>query len=204
MNNNTRNFTNSSNAQNSSSLKDKLRKLTTGVALAGTLIVGNPSCTSCSHEKNIDQEAKTENAEVKAEGKDTLTDEKTVAFTDVQEANKENDDLEYEKAILEINLELENQQIIKDSLKAVENSKKISEDTKRISENSEKIAENTRRIARNRKNARAEMETLWANVDENVFKSSEKVQDALDEYFQWAKENWYEPIPHAKYLASLK
>ena len=203
MNNSTRNFTNSSNAQNSSSFKDKLRKLTTGVALAGTLMVGNPSCTSCSHEKNIDQEAKTENVEVKAEGKDTLTDEKTVAFTDVQEANKENDDLEYEKAILEINLELENQQIIKDSLKAVENSKKISEDTKRISEdtkrisedtkriseNSEKIAENTRRIARNRKNARAEMETLWANVDENVFKSSEKVQDALDEYFQWAKEN---------------
>ena len=189
MNNSTRNFTNSSNTQNSSSFKDKLRKLTTGVALAGTLMVGNPSCTSCSHEKNIDQEAKTENVEVKAEGKDTLTDEKTVAFTDVQEANKENDDLEYEKAILEINLELENQQIIKDSLKAVENSKKISEDTKRISENSEKIAENTRRIARNRKNARAEMETLWANVDENVFKSSEKVQDALDEYFQWAKEN---------------
>ena len=119
-----------------------------------------------------------------------------MAFTDVQEANKENDDLEYEKAILEINLELENQQIIKDSLKAVENSKKIAEDTKRIAENSEKIAENsekiaenTRRIARNRKNARAEMETLWANVDENVFKSSEKVQDALDEYFQWAKEN---------------
>jgi len=189
MNNSTRNFTNSSNAQNSSSFKDKLRKLTTGVALAGTLMVGNPSCTSCSHEKNIDQEAKAENVEVKAEGKDTLTDEKTVAFTDVQEANKENDDLEYEKAILEINLELENQQIIKDSLKAVENSKKIAEDTKRIAENSEKIAENTRRIARNRKNARAEMETLWANVDENVFKSSEKVQDALDEYFQWAKEN---------------
>ena len=106
---------------------------------------------------------------------------------DIQQANRENegsenDDLEYEKAILEINLELENQQIIKDSLKAAE-------DTKRISENSEKIAENTRRIARNRKNARAEMESLWANVDENVFKSSEIVQTALDEYFQWAKEN---------------
>jgi len=84
MNNSTRNFSNSSNAQNSSSFKDKVRKLTTGVALAGTLMVGNPSCTSCSHEKNIDQEAKAENVEVKAEGKDTLTDEKTAAFTDVQ------------------------------------------------------------------------------------------------------------------------
>ncbi len=210
MNNSTRNFTNSSNTQNSSSLKDKLRKLTTGVALAGTLLMG----TACENKTNTtadEQKDKTENGEVKADGKDILTDENTVAFTDIQEANKENDDLEYEKAILEINLELENQQIIKDSLKAVENSKKISEDTKRISENSEKIAENsekiaenTRRIAKNRKNARAEMEALWASVDEEVFKSSKEVQDALNEYFQWAKENWYEPIPHVKYLASLK
>ena len=194
MNNSTRNFTNSSNAQNSSSFKDKLRKLTTGVALAGTLMVGNPSCTSCSHEKNIDQEAKTENVEVKAEGKDTLTDEKTVAFTDVQEANRENegsenDESEYDNAILEIDLEIENEKIVRDSIKAAEDAKRIAKDAERIAKDSEKIAENTRRIARNRKNARAEMETLWANVDENVFKSSEKVQDALNEYFQWAKEN---------------
>ena len=201
MNNSTRNFTNSSNAQNSSSFKDKLRKLTTGVALAGTLMVGNPSCTSCSHEKNIDQEAKTENVEVKAEGKDTLTDEKTVAFTDVQEANRENegsenDESEYDNAILEIDLEIENEKIVRDSIKAAEYAKRIAKDAERIAKDreriakdSEKIAENTRRIARNRKNARAEMETLWANVDENVFKSSEKVQDALNEYFQWAKEN---------------
>ena len=76
MNNSTRNFTNSSNAQNSSSFKDKLRKLTTGVALAGTLIVGNPSCTSCSHEKNIDQEAKNEQVEKKVieQTTDSVTD----------------------------------------------------------------------------------------------------------------------------------
>ena len=169
MNNSTRNFTNSSNAQNNSSFKDKLRKLTTGVALAGTLLMG----TACENKTNTtadQQKDKIENVQI-----------------DIQQANRENegsenDDLEYEKAILEINLELENQQIIKDSLKAAE-------DTKRISENSEKIAENTRRIARNRKNARAEMEALWASVDAEVFKSSKEVQDALDEYFQWAKEN---------------
>ena len=76
MNNSTRNFTNSSNAQNSSSFKDKLRKLTTGVALAGTLMVGNPSCTSCSHEKNIDQEAKNEQVEKKVieQTTDSVTD----------------------------------------------------------------------------------------------------------------------------------
>ena len=76
MNNSTRNFSNSSNAQNSSSFKDKLRKLTTGVALAGTLMVGNPSCTSCSHEKNIDQEAKNEQVEKKVieQTADSVTD----------------------------------------------------------------------------------------------------------------------------------
>ena len=215
MNNSTRNFTNSSNAQNSSSFKDKLRKLTTGVALAGTLMVGNPSCTSCSHEKNIDQEAKTENVEVKAEGKDTLTDEKTAAFTDVQ-SNEEGsyDESEYDRAILE----MENEQITRDSIKLVEEIKKIDEDAERIAKDreriakdreriakdAERIAKDWERIAKNRKNARAEMEALWASVDAEVFKSSKEVQDALDEYFQWAKENWYEPIPHAKYLASLK
>ena len=111
--------------------------------------------------------------------------------TGIQQANRENegsenDDAEYDRAILE----MENEQITRDSIKLVEEIKKIDEDAERI--------------AKNRKNARAEMEALWASVDEEVFKSSKEVQDALNEYFQWAKENWYEPIPHAKYLASLK
>ena len=111
--------------------------------------------------------------------------------TDIQQENRENecsenDDAEYDRAILE----MEKEQITRDSIKLVEEIKKIDEDAKRI--------------AKNRKKARAEMESLWASVDEEVFKSSKEVQNALDEYFQWAKENWYEPIPHAKYLASLK
>ena len=52
-----------------------------------------------------------------------------------------------------------------------------------------KIDEDAKRIANNRKKARAEMEALWASVDAEVFKSSKEVQDALDEYSQWAKEN---------------
>ena len=177
MNNSTRNFSNSSNAQNSSSFKDKLRKLTTGVALAGTLLMG----TACENKTNTtadQQKDKTENVQ-----------------TDIQQTNRENegsenDDAEYDRAILEIDMALENERITRDSIKLVEEIKKIDEDAKRI--------------AKNRKNARAEMEALWASVDAEVFKSSKEVQDALDEYFQWAKENWYEPIPHAKYLASLK
>ena len=122
--------------------------------------------------------------------------------TDIQQTNRENDgsendDAEYDRAILEIDMALENERITRDSIKLVEEIKKIDEDAKRIAKDRE-------RIAKNRKNARAEMEALWASVDAEVFKSSKEVQDALDEYFQWAKENWYEPIPHAKYLASLK
>ena len=184
MNDSTRNFTNSSNTQNSSSFKDKLRKLTTGVALAGTLLMG----TACENKTNTtadEQKEKIENVQ-----------------TDIQQTNRENegsenDDAEYDRAILEIDMALENERITRDSIKLVEEIKKIDEDAKRIAKDRE-------RIAKNRKNARAEMEALWASVDAEVFKSSKEVQDALDEYFQWAKENWYEPIPHAKYLASLK
>ena len=170
MNNSTRNFTNSSNAQNSSSFKDKLRKLTTGIALAGTLLMG----TACENKTNTtadEQKEKIENVQIEN-----------------KQSNEENsyDESEYDRAILE----MENEQITRDSIKLVEEIKKIDEDAERI--------------AKNRKNARAEMEALWASVDEEVFKSSKEVQDALNEYFQWAKENWYEPIPHAKYLASLK
>ena len=158
MNNSTRNLSNSSNAQNSSSLKDKLRKLTTGVALAGALLMG----TACEKKTNTtadEQKEKIENVQI-----------------DIQQANRENegsenDDAEYDRAILE----MENEQITRDSIKLVEEIKKIDEDAERI--------------AKNRKNARAEMEALWASVDEEVFKSSKEVQDALDEYFQWAKEN---------------
>ena len=115
MNNSTRNFTNSSNAQNSSSFKDKLRKLTTGVALAGTLLMG----TACENKTNTaadQQKDKIENVQ-----------------TDMQQANKENegsenDESEYDRAILE----MENEQITRDSIKLVEEIKKIDEDAERI------------------------------------------------------------------------
>ena len=188
MNNSTRNFTNSSNAQNSSSFKDKLRKLTTGVALAGTLLMGT-ACENKSSTAADQQKDKVENVQIENKQSD-------------EESSY--DESEYDRAILEIDMALENERITRDSIKLVEEIKKIDEDAKRIAKDRERIAKDRERIAKNRKNARAEMEALWASVDAEVFKSSKEVQDALDEYFQWAKENWYEPIPHAKYLASLK
>ena len=60
--NSTRNFTNSSNTQNSASFKDKLKELTTGVALAGTLLMG----TACGNQNSTtadQQKDKIENVE---------------------------------------------------------------------------------------------------------------------------------------------
>ena len=176
MNNSTRNFTNSSNTQNSSSFKDKLRKLTTGVALAGTLLMGT-ACENKSSTTADQQKDKIENVQIEN-----------------KQSNEESsyDESEYDRAILE----MENEQITRDSIKLAEDikkidadTKKIDADTKRIDADTKRIDADTKRIAKNRKKARVEMEALWASVDENVFKSSKEVQDALDEYFQWAKEN---------------
>ena len=218
MNNSTRNFTNSSNAQNTANSSSKFKKLATAAALAGALIAGGASYQYFKKDK---VEAKTENTV--GTNEENLNDGKTVVLTDIQQANRENegaenDDAEYDRAILEIDMAIENEKIVRDSIKAVEDAKRIAKDAERIAKDRERIAKDRERIAKdaeridkdreriakNRKNARAEMEALWASVDAEVFKSSKEVQNALDEYFQWAKENWYEPIPHAKYLASLK
>ena len=136
----------------------------------------------------------------------TTADQQKDKIENIQIENKQSneessyDESEYDRAILE----MENEQITRDSIKLVEEIKKLTRDSIKLAEEIKKIDEDAKRIAKNRKNARAEMEALWASVDAEVFKSSKEVQDALDEYFQWAKENWYEPIPHAKYLASLK
>ena len=87
MNNSTRNFTNSSNAQNSSSFKDKLRKLTTGVALAGTLLMGT-ACENKTSTTADQQKDKIENVEVKAQ------EQSTDSVTDM--------DAFYKKAALEV------------------------------------------------------------------------------------------------------
>ena len=107
MNNSTRNFTNSSNAQNSSSFKDKLRKLTTGVALAGTLLMG----TACENKTNTtadEQKEKIENVEVKADNQDS-----------------ELNDIDFDKAAAELDYEFRDMQIKADSIANLEDAKRI-------------------------------------------------------------------------------
>ena len=163
MNNSTRNFTNSSNAQNSSSFKDKLRKLTTGVALAGTLMVGNPSCTSCSHEKNIDQEAKTENVEVKADNQDS-----------------ELSDIDFDKAAAELNYEFRDMQIKADSIANLE-------DAKRIAEEGIQISEEGRQIREKREQTWRDVEKELAGVTKEMLEGSQKLQKTVIRHVEQGK-----------------
>ena len=169
MNNSTRNFTNSSNTQNSSSFKDKLRKLTTGVALAGTLMVGNPSCTSCSHEKNIDQEAKTENVEVKTE---------VVVTPDNQDS--ELSDIDFDKAAAELNYEFRDMQIKADSIANLE-------DAKRIAEEGRQIAEEGRQIREKREKTWRDVEKELAGVTKEMLEGSQKLQKIVIRHIEQGK-----------------
>ena len=211
MNNSTRNFSNSSNAQNSSSFKDKLRKLTTGVALAGTLMVGNPSCTSCSHEKNIDQEAKTENVEVKAKGKDTLTDEKTVAFTDVQDVKatesltnmqEDDDDISLEEGLemlgasdrLKKVQEQEKNQKEYDSLWVV-----LAASEKRLTDSEKRLADSEKELIATIK----ETETLWAEIETDKLLNMPDLPQRLNKYFKNCKTLNMQPSARALELQKL-
>ena len=169
MNNSTRNFTNSSNTQNSSSFKDKLRKLTTGVALAGTLMVGNPSCTSCSHEKNIDQEAKTENVEVKTE---------VVVTPDNQDS--ELSDIDFDKAAAELNYEFRDMQIKADSIANLE-------DAKRIAEEGRQISEEGRQIREKREQTWHDVEKELAGVTKEMLEGSQKLQKTVIRHVEQGK-----------------
>ena len=121
MNNSTRNFSNSSNAQNSSSFKDKLRKLTTGVALAGTLLMG----TACENKTNTtvdEQNKKIENVEIKADNQDS-----------------EQSDIDFDKEAEMLNYEFEDMQIKADSIANLEEAKRIEAERKQLSADIDKL-----------------------------------------------------------------
>ena len=187
MNNSTRNFTNSSNAQNSSSFKDKLRKLTTGVALAGTLMVGNPSCTSCSHEKNIEQEAKNEQVEKK------VIEQAADSVTDM-------DDF-YKKAALKAAI-AEQEDISEELDMEIEENKAV------INENKAVINENKAAIHWYEASDYASMERQAKDretVTSEELNFDKDLQKALLGYLKDCKEVGYEPSAHCKkLLASIK
>ena len=202
MNNSTRNFTNSSNAQNNSSFKDKLKKLTTGVALAGTLMVGNASCTSCSHEKNIDQEAKAENVEVKAEGKDTLTDEKTVAFTDVQESSQTKETAEEEEAPLSYEKLMEGAGM-GDELREIQEQAKLRKEYDSLWT---VLAASEEDLTVSKKELLTEIkktEALWAEIETDKLLNMKDFPQRLNKHFKNCKDLNMQPSARALELQKL-
>jgi len=154
MNNSTRNFTNSSNAQNSSSFKGKLRKLTTGVALAGTLLMG----TACENKTNTtadEQKEKIENVEVKADNQ-----------------NSEQSDIDFDKEAEMLNYEFEDMQIKADSIANLEEAKRIEAERKQLSADIDQLATENKQLATENKQLAAEKKQLAADIE----KEREKIK----------------------------
>ena len=184
--NSTRNFTTSSNTQNSSSFKDKLKELTTGVALAGTLLMG----TACGNQNSTtadQQKGKIENVEVKA-------DEQTSdSITDM-------DDF-YKKAALEVAI-AEQEGIAEELDMEIEENKAV------INENKAAINENKAAIRWYEASDYASMKRQAKDretVTPEELNSNKDLQKALLGYLKDCKEVGYEPSAHCKkLLASIK
>ena len=185
MNNSTRNFSNSSNAQNSSSFKDKLRKLTTGVALAGTLLMG----TACENKTNTtvdEQNKKIENVEVKTDNQDS-----------------ELSDIDFDKAAAELNYEFRDMQIKADSISNLEDAKRIAEEGNQIREDAKRIAEEGRQISEEGRQIREKREQTWrdvekelAGVTKEMLEGSQKLQKIVIRHIEQGKKYWYQPSQH--------
>jgi len=161
MNNSTRNFSNSSNAQNSSSFKDKLRKLTTGVALAGTLLMG----TACENKSNTtadQQKDKIENVEVKTDNQDS-----------------ELSDIDFDKAAAELDYEFEDMQIKADSIANLEEAKRIEAERKQLSADIDQLATENKQLATENKQLATENKQLAAEKKQlaaDIEKEREKIK----------------------------
>ena len=184
--NSTRNFTTSSNAQNSASFKDKLKELTTGVALAGTLLMG----TACGNQNSTtadQQKDKIENVEVKAD------EQTTDSITDMDEF--------YKNAALKAAI-AEQEDIAEELDMEIEENKAV------INENKAVINENKAAIRWYEASNYASMERQAKDretVTPEELNSNKDLQKALLGYLKDCKEVGYEPSAHCKkLLASIK
>ena len=178
MNNSTRNFTNSSNAQNSSSFKDKLRKLTTGVALAGTLLMGS-ACENKTNTTADEQKDKIENVEIKAD-------------TDVQEVKANESLINMQEDDDDISLE-EGLEMLgaSDRLKKVQEQEKnkkeydslwvvLAASEKRLTDSEKRLADSDKKMIATIK----ETETLWAEIETDKLLNMPDLPQRLNKYFK--------------------
>ena len=206
MNNSTRNFTNSSNAQNSSSFKDKLRKLTTGVALAGTLLMGT-ACENKSSTTADQQKDKIENAEVKADNQDS-----------------EQSDIDFDKEAEILNYEFEDMEIKADSIANLEEAKRIEAERKQLStdidqlasENKQlaadidQLASENKQLAADNEKEREKIKQIWIEIEREFstvtqedIRKSKDLQKQLVEYIERCKKTGkHKPGKHVQSLMS--
>ena len=129
---------------NPSNLQDKLRKLTTKIALATTLLVGYNSCGKKQPTLEDKQEVKMEvmdtkqkNETGKNESNAMDTEVKNVANDTKNDQPEEFSDEWYEAFALSIAVDEESQRLDEESKQIAEDRKKIAEDRKKIAEDTE-------------------------------------------------------------------
>ena len=164
-------------------------------------MVGNPSCTSCSHENNIDQEAKNEQVEKK------VIEQTTDSITDM--------DAFYKKAALEVAI-AEQEGIAEElDMEIEENKAVINENKAVINENKAVINENKAVINEKKAAMRWYAASDYASMERQAkdretvkpeeLEFNEDLQKAFLGYLKDCKEVGYEPSAHCKkLLASIK
>ena len=182
---------------NPSNLQDKLRKLTTKIALATALLVGYNSCGKKQPTLEDKQEVKMEimdtkqNNETDKKGSNVMdTEVKNVANDTKNDQPEEFSDEWYEAFALSIAVD--------------EESQRLNEESKQIAEDRKKIAEDRKKIAEDTENAMLSMERNREWVDEDLLAFSSDLQTSLDEYFAACRELGREPSAHCKKLMASR
>ena len=175
---------------NPSNLQDKLRKLTTKIALATALLVGYNSCgkkqPTLEDKQGVKMEVmdtKQKNETGKNESNAMDTEVKNVANDTKNDQPEEFSDEWYEAFALSI---------------------AVDEESQRLDEESKQIAEDRKKIAEDTENAMLSMERNREWVDEDLLAFSSDLQTSLDEYFAACRELGREPSAHCKKLMASR
>ena len=180
----------------------------------------NKSSTTADQQKD-----KIENAEVKADGKDILTDENTVTLTDVQDVKatesltniqEDDDDISLEEGLEMLGAsdrlrkvqEQEKNQKEYDSLWVVlaASEKRLTASEKRLTDSEKRLADSEKRLADSEKELIAtikETETLWAEIETDKLLNMPDLPQRLNKYFKNCKALNMQPSARALELQKL-
>ena len=173
----------------------------------------NKSSTTADQQKD-----KIENAEVKADGKDILTDENTVTLTDVQDVKatesltniqEDDDDISLEEGLEMLGAsdrlrkvqEQEKNQKEYDSLWVVlaASEKRLTASEKRLTDSEKRLADSEKELIATIK----ETETLWAEIETDKLLNMPDLPQRLNKYFKNCKALNMQPSARALELQKL-